>query len=108
MMTAGLQSAVQGTRQTTACLRHATPATVATTRPSPTAATLVLPVMCGLLDRVPGRTEGRGVREIDLADLRNRVAVEDGGRQHIEPLGDLGPECAEELRAQQLPRDALC
>jgi hypothetical protein len=56
-----------------------------------------------MLDRVPGAAKWRGVGQVQVAELGDAGPVADRGRQDVDPLGDLGADLAEQLRAEQPP-----
>ena len=59
------------------------------------------PGLGGDLDGVPGGSEGRGVGEVELAEVLDAHAVEQGGGEGVDALGGLGGAGADELGAEQ-------
>src|SRR5450756_2503071 len=59
------------------------------------------PVLGTDLDRVPRAAQGRGVGQVEVADLIDGHAVEDRGGGDVDPLGDLRVLVAEQLDAEE-------
>jgi peroxiredoxin len=60
-----------------------------------------------VLDGVVGRTEGRGVGEVQVGDVLDLAAVEDRGCEDVYALGDLGCQMADELGAEEFAGDGV-
>jgi hypothetical protein len=61
----------------------------------------------GGLDRVPGCAEGRGVGQVELADLLDGHGVEQGGGVDVDAFGGFGASGADELSAEELARSGV-